>query len=99
MSVGTLVLCLYYGHVDVLREKRWPAGLTALLEDVRWNQVRWVSWDGHVDPESLRTSVATPQGDPFGPFALNLWIAGRPLEGRKSSSRVGKKPHHNPKKE
>ena len=31
-------------------------------------------WDRHMDPGPLETEVATAQGDPWGPFILNLWM-------------------------
>ncbi len=39
------------------------------------NQVRWVGWDGHYDADPLTDIEALPQGDPFGPLGLNVYMA------------------------
>ena len=38
-------------------------------------QSRWIMWGGCVMPEKLQASEATPQGDPWGPLARQLWMA------------------------
>jgi len=79
--LATLDYSLCYDHQDpvvtleVMRRLQWPTGLISVLEDVWCHQRRWVVWDRHIDPEPLETGVATAQGDPWGPFVLNFWMA------------------------
>ena len=79
--MATLDYSLCYDHQDpavtleVMRRTGWPEGLTSVLEGVWCNQRRWIMWDRHIDPEPLETGLATAQGDPWGPFVLNLWMA------------------------
>lgn len=62
-------------EVEVLKEEGWPEGLMEVLKDVWCHQERWIYWVNHVDPDPLMANAATPQGDPWGPFALNVWMA------------------------
>jgi len=79
--LGTLDYSLCYDHMDpevtvaIMEQLGWPSGLTEVLREVWCDQKRWIIWDGHVDPEPLQGGTATPQGDPWGPFALNMWMA------------------------
>ena len=60
--------------LGLMRKAGFPVGLVRVLEKVWCHQKRWVSWDNYVHPEPLEVRAATPQGDPWGPFSLNLWM-------------------------
>ena len=77
---GTLDYAKAYGSMDVrgtvllLKRAGWPRGIAEVVGSLWSRQLRWVVWEGHVDATPLMASC-TPQGCPFGPIALSLWMA------------------------
>ena len=51
----------------------WPAYVVAVLTAVGGQQRRWVQWRSHVHECPLE-APAMPQGDPFGPIIMRLWV-------------------------
>eukprot|EP00959_Pyramimonas_sp_CCMP1952_P327526 6856540-Pyramimonas_sp.AAC.1 len=59
---------------ELLERAGWPRRIARLCKELWTGQRRWVIWNGHVSPQALVASDALPQGDPFGPMALNVWM-------------------------
>lgn len=53
-----------------------PPAVTGPLKDMWQNQERWFTFGGQVHPETLSKCHAILQGDPFGPLALAVTLAG-----------------------
>ena len=51
-----------------------PANLANVLQGVWENQSRWMSWDGDLDGTPMIGAEAIPQGDPWGPLGLNIYM-------------------------
>ena len=59
-----------------MEETGIPGNLVRTLLKVWTNQERWVQFDGQLGKEALCTSLAHPQGGPWGPAVMQLWMAG-----------------------
>ena len=59
-----------------MEETGIPGNLVRTLLKVWTNQERWVQFDGQLGKEALHTALAHPQGGPWGPAAMQLWMAG-----------------------
>ena len=79
--IATLDFTKYF---DLLRPEVTAAMLQKLGLDDRmvclckqmWlHPIRWLSWDGHTGSVPLRTHMAVPQGDPFGPLICAAWLS------------------------
>ena len=57
-----------------------PANIAALCKDVWSGQGRWMETEMHVEKERLSDIEAIPQGDPWGPLMLNIFMWGGMLE-------------------
>ena len=91
---GTLDFSLCYDHkhlevtCELMRRAGWPRRITDLCKTMWSGQRRWLAWNGHVAPEPMEASEAMPQGDPFGPIALNIWMgAGTRWVNRESEAK------------
>ena len=64
------------GTTLLMKKAGWPDGISELVGKLWSNQVRWVSWGGgHYHHFPMYASPCTPQGCPFGPVALALWMS------------------------
>ena len=63
------------GTVSLLQAAGLPDSWVNTLSMVWTQQSRWILWGGCVMPDKLQATEATPQGDPWGPLALQLWMA------------------------
>lgn len=63
------------GTVSLLQAAGLPDSWVNTLNMVWTQQSRWILWGGCVMPDKLQATEATPQGDPWGPLALQLWMA------------------------
>ena len=63
------------GTVSLLQAAGLPDSWVNTLSMVWTQQSRWILWSGCVMPDKLQATEATPQGDPWGPLALQLWMA------------------------
>ncbi|CAJ1442836.1 unnamed protein product, partial [Effrenium voratum] len=61
--------------VRLMESGGFPPWICTACRAVWSAQVRFVTWAGTVHGEALIASSATAQGDPFGPLALQLWMA------------------------
>ena len=52
----------------------WPRDLVNLLQAVWQNQSRFVQYDHHTHERPLDASGVQPQGDPWGPLMMSLWV-------------------------
>ena len=59
-----------------MEETGIPGNLVRTLLKVWRNQERWVQFDGQLGKEALHTAMAHPQGGPWGPAVMQLWMAG-----------------------
>ena len=57
-----------------MREAGLDHGVTSVLEDAWTRQERWMTWDGHTAKWRMQGIEAMPQGDPWGPLALNIYM-------------------------
>ena len=60
---------------QAFREAGFSNQVTSVLEDLWVGQSRWVEWNGHISPDKLVNVEAIPQGDAFGPLALNIFMS------------------------
>ena len=63
-----------------MEETGIPGSLVRTLLKVWRNQERWVQFDGQLGKEALHTAMAHPQGGPWGPAVMQLWMAGEHSE-------------------
>eukprot|EP00435_Cladocopium_sp_Y103_P043026 s1688_g12.t1 len=63
------------GTLELMSAGGFPPWFVSVCKNVWLNQLRWIVYDGHVHPAPLPAGVATAQGDPFGPLALQLWMS------------------------
>ena len=63
------------GTTLLMKKAGWPEGISELIGKLWSNQIRWVSWGGHYHHNPMYASPCTPQGCPFGPVALALWMS------------------------
>ena len=80
--------------IKLLRETGVDEELLGVLEMVWRHQVRYVSFDGHFSLEPLHTEEAHPQGGPWGPPVMQVWmivgvIATKEMEGKKGEEKRG----------
>ena len=59
---------------SLLRAHGWPLDLIHLLEATWRQQERFVQWDHHTHSSTLDASRVQPQGDPWGPLLMSLWV-------------------------
>ena len=59
---------------ELLRAHGWPSRIISLLSATSQLQCRFVQWDHHTHPDPLNASQIQPQGDPFGPLMMSLWV-------------------------
>ena len=59
---------------SLLRAHGWPLDLIHLLEATWRQQERFVQWDHHTHSSTLDASHVQPQGDPWGPLIMSLWV-------------------------
>ena len=52
----------------------WPPQMASFLLMVWNSQKRYIQWGGHTHPVALQSTLAQPQGDPFGPVLMSLWV-------------------------
>ena len=52
----------------------WPIGITKVLGSVWTSQNRFIQFDGHTHEKPLLAHRSTPQGCPFAPAVLCLWL-------------------------
>ena len=62
------------GTARLLTTGGCPQGITNLLLSVWTSQLLWICWDSHTGEVPLRAGACVPQGCPFGPLALALWV-------------------------
>ena len=62
------------GAARLLTAGGWPQGITNLLLSVWTSQLRWICWESHTGEVPLGAGTCVPQGCPFGPLALALWM-------------------------
>ncbi len=58
----------------LMAEAGVPKELIDILTKVWGDQRRYISFDGHVRDKVLTTSTAHPQGGPWGPAIMQLWM-------------------------
>ena len=80
--------------IKLLREAGVDEELLEVLEGVWRHQVRYVSFDGHFSLEPLQTEEAHPQGGPWGPPVMQVWmiagvIATKEMEKEKGNEKRG----------
>ena len=51
-----------------------PPAVARLFGEHWMQQVRLVKFDNHLSKEELRTTTAHPQGGPWGPVIIQLWM-------------------------
>jgi hypothetical protein len=59
---------------ELLKAANIPEDVVDTLMQVWGDQIRYVQYDGHTLKEPLKTSSAHPQGGPFGPPLMQLWV-------------------------
>ena len=59
---------------ELLKVAGVPEDLVDTLVDVWQDQMRYVQFDGHTSEEILEGSSAQPQGGPWGPPLMQLWM-------------------------
>ena len=52
----------------------WPSALVDLLAATWDRQERFVQWEHHAHKDTLDASRVQPQGDPWGPLLMSLWV-------------------------
>ena len=67
MMIPSVVCC-------AMKAAGLPANLANVLQGVWENQSRWMSWDGDLDGTPMIGAEAIPQGDPWGPLGLNIYM-------------------------
>ena len=63
------------GKKPTAEELGRPKGLVGMMEKVWLHQETFLIWDGEVAEKALETGQATPQGDPWEPLMLGIWVA------------------------
>ena len=69
----------------ILIEAGVPKDIAELFGQHWSGQIRYITFDGHMSQEELTTTTAHPQGGPWGPVVIQLWMIAGTLWTKKQA--------------
>eukprot|EP00972_Heterocapsa_arctica_P049000 7216877-Heterocapsa_arctica.AAC.1 len=60
--------------VAAMDQLHWPKEVSLVLASVWGKQRRWLQWQGHTHQEPLLVTGSLPQGDPWCPLVMAMWM-------------------------